>query len=59
MIEKCNSCGEVAKLITYNGNKACMNCLSMDKKGIPRDFIKERIEAYIKFQSSGKRRFDK
>ena len=41
-VGKCQSCGDITALLSYNGSDSCSKCLGMDRKGVSRnDIIKE------------------
>lgn len=40
---KCQSCGDIHRLINYNGSDSCPACLSMDREGVSRSSILDNI----------------
>jgi len=40
---KCESCGDVVELYSYNNARTCSKCLSMDRRGVSRKEILRRI----------------
>lgn len=43
---KCDSCGDITTLHSYNGSNSCKHCLSMDSRGVGRrDILKSVLNA--------------
>lgn len=40
---RCDCCGDMTEVITYNDNESCKHCLSLNKQGKPQEEIIERI----------------
>ena len=40
---KCASCGDITELYIYNYARTCSNCLSMDRRGVSRKGILQKI----------------
>jgi hypothetical protein len=40
---RCECCGDIRRVMNYNGNDACKRCLSMDRRGIERKEILDEI----------------
>lgn len=44
-VGKCNSCGDISEVLSYNGSNSCRKCLGMDRKGVSRNNIIKEIES--------------
>ena len=40
---KCESCGDITELYIHNTARTCSNCLSMDRRGVSREGILQKI----------------